>query len=561
MRCQTNWVVIVTVGFGLGAGLLLAQEVNPGGGELLDYAPLVGDYEFYIDDNYVLLSFYLENGRFYGGEPGTDESLVLTPVNPDHLTFLAEDEKARYFHKFLRDETGVVTGCILELNDSEYAGMRLAAGQNSGAQPGRTFSMQELQDDFRQLREAIESQHPALYAFTPQAEFDRLFAQQFDQIKQPLRVEEFYRIIAPVVARIGCGHSSLRTPQGYWDQAPAGLFPLELGFTGGRAFVAGHLSSRVDPPLGSEILGIGDRGMPEIATHLRENLPADGYNDSARWYRLDQSFNFLFALRYGFAPEFRVICRQGANVEPDTMVLPAVDFAAIRASWTEAEESEVTDRDPNLNFKIYPETGAGVMTIRTFSYYQEVERFTDFLTESFAALRQANIQNLILDLRDNDGGDPFCTTPLLSYLEPYPVVYFAEAYHHYEDLAQPIPMAPQKFPGKLFVLINGGCFSSTGHLCALLRYHGVGTFVGTETAGTYTCNDASRTIELRHTRFRFKSARMTFQVAVEGLPRNRGISPDYLVEPQVSDWVSGGDAIMDFTLNLIGEGDPGAAGE
>jgi len=198
-------------------------------------------------------------------------------------------------------------------------------------------------------------------------------------------------------------------------------------------------------------------------------------------------------------------------------------------------------------------SGSGLKPASTvFPYYQARDKFKSFIDESFGRIRRAGVQNLILDLRDNGGGDPFCTTHLLSYLEPRPVPYFTRVYPNgYESFAEPIPRAAGAFSGKLFVLINAGCFSSTGHFCALLKYHKIGTFIGTETGGTYECNDASREIHLKNTRLRLFIARITFTAALQGIPRYKGIVPDISVEPGISDHLSGKDPVKERALAII----------
>ena len=193
-----------------------------------------------------------------------------------------------------------------------------------------------------------------------------------------------------------------------------------------------------------------------------------------------------------------------------------------------------------------------ILTIRDFGYYQEPDKFKAFVDDAFDQIRRAGVRNLILDLRDNTGGDPVCTTHLLSYLEPFPVPYFARVYPGgYEPFAKPISRAPGAFTGRLFILVNGRCFSSTGHLCALLKYHKVGTFIGTETGGTYECNDASQEIHLRNTRLRLFVPRMTFTAAVRDMPRYAGVLPDIAVEPRVADYLAGKDPVKERALGLV----------
>ena len=166
-------------------------------------------------------------------------------------------------------------------------------------------------------------------------------------------------------------------------------------------------------------------------------------------------------------------------------------------------------------------------------------------------MKQQHIHSVILDLRDNSGGDPFCSSYLLAYLAKTPVPYYSESYVGYSELAKPIPLAANHFEGNVYTLINGNCFSSTGHLCALMKYHHFGKFIGSETDGTYTCNDNSMMVSLNNTGIQLRIARNIFSVAVKGIPRFRGISPDYPVENTLEDNIAGRDSAKSFALGLI----------
>jgi C-terminal processing protease CtpA/Prc len=114
-----------------------------------------------------------------------------------------------------------------------------------------------------------------------------------------------------------------------------------------------------------------------------------------------------------------------------------------------------------------------------------------------------------------------------------------------------VPLAADHFEGNLYTLINGNCFSSTGHLCALMKYYHIGKFIGTETDGTYTCNDNSTYASLNNTGIQLKIARNSFSVAVKGIPRFKGISPDFPVENRLEDNIAGRDSVKLFALDLI----------
>jgi C-terminal processing protease CtpA/Prc len=204
-----------------------------------------------------------------------------------------------------------------------------------------------------------------------------------------------------------------------------------------------------------------------------------------------------------------------------------------------------------LDLEVLNHWDTAILTIRSFVYYENPEKFNHFVDEAFNKMHNLDIKNLILDLRNNGGGNPFCTSHLFSYLIPEPLPYFAKEYRRYAQLAKPIPVAKNAFSGNLLILINGGCFASTPHLCALLKYHKIGTFVGTEAGATYTCNGATREVKLNHTGAIVVVSRRSYAAAVDGFPDDRGILPDHTVMPRIEDLVESRDVQIEFALQLI----------
>jgi hypothetical protein len=523
------------------------------------YAEIAGDYEFYFGQRYWVLLVTTDQGKLWGRNPGDSPRGELRPVDIEGLKFKIEDPSKAPGHEqyivFVRNPEGHISGLRFLAEGTESPGVKLPTGGRVPRPAEALIPVADLRDDLLQIRRALEENHPAVHAFTPKDAFERLSEEQISQIDRPMTLGEFYRIAAPLVAAVGCGHTALSTPSGYWQTAPDRFFPLGLKFIGGRAFVIRGEDPAGPLPAGSEILSIQGRGASEIQKELKALLSSDGTNDGWKTSLINAVFAQRYALRFGFPEEFVVEALPPGGGKTVEVRLRAVERSKIPAN-TPGEPRTTSSGDPDLDIEILPGRGStAVLTIGNFDYYQAQarEKFKGFIDEAFDRIRRAGVRHLILDLRDNSGGDPFCTTHLLGYLEPTPVPYFARVYPQYELFAKPIPRAAGAFHGKLYVLINGGCFSSTGHFCGLLKYHKIGTLIGTETGGTYECNDARREFELRNTRLRLNVARMTFTAAVKDLPRYRGIIPDVAVEPGIADYLSGRDPVKERALSLIAD--------
>jgi Peptidase family S41 len=409
------------------------------------------------------------------------------------------------------------------------------------------YSMTAMKADFYQLLAQIDKNHPALYDFTSKDEYQVVVKQQFEKIRGPATVTDFYKILLPLVVKIGCGHSQLWLPQWVWKDTAVGFLPLRLFIEKGRVYVVRNLSSIASIEISMEVTGINGKTIPELLDTMNSFISTDGNNVSAKRDYLNTSwFNGLLAIALDFPKEYLVDTRGIPGDPVQQIKLPALNLETYNR--VEAWPS------PTPKFLIDSLNNTGILTIRSFSFYDSVSGFRHFIDSFFTKVRQQGIHSVILDLRDNSGGDPFCSAYLLAYLAKAPVTYYSESYGRYGELAKPIPLAADHFEGNLYTLINGNCFSSTGHLCALMKYYHLGKFVGSETDGTYTCNDNSAFVSLNNTGIQLRIARNSFSVAVEGIPRFKGISPDFPVETRFEDKIAGRDSTKSFAMGLIKNG-------
>ena len=408
-------------------------------------------------------------------------------------------------------------------------------------------SITELQADFRQFRQFLEESHPRLYRFTSKRTFDSLFIAHYQRIDHTMTTREFYSILIPLVARVGCGHTSLWSPDGYWEQAPQSMFPLRVHARDNQIFAIQSYNDNIPFKPGSRIVSINGKNADSLVFEMLQNIWSDGFILSKKYRRLNTVFPYLYALTYGFPEQYEIVFMEDGI---EKLVIADPVARAMVDVYIDSLFRPGGARNPGLKLDLVDEKAA-ILTIGSFSYYDDNEGFNSFIDSSFMTVRDHSIQHLIIDLRGNDGGDPFCSSHLLTYLQREPVVYFRERYGKYARLNQPLPMADQPYNGKQYYLIDGICFSTTGHFTSLLKYYGLGIFVGEETGATFTCNDASHDMVLKNTGFRIQSARRSFTTAVYGLPLNQGILPDHQVRQTIEEVVSGHDAVMDYTLRLI----------
>ena len=388
---------------------------------------------------------------------------------------------------------------------------------------------------------------------------------------------------------MGCGHTKLMPSEenGFmYYYNTENLFPLKLFLEGHKAYVLSSYDSSIKIKPGTEIIGINGMAIKDIINGLLNNLFSDGHNQTFKYYELNRYFSALFSnfyLEEGMGND-KISITYKDHGRKGRMDLPVVSYQWIK----EIDEEEGNKIPYQLEFK---EGNTALMTIRTFWPDEEKYNFERFLMHSFASINDKNIQNLILDLRGNEGGKDGYGALLLSYLmdaefryydklvlatnEKFSFVEHAQLPEGYDQLRALITQTedgefrwehnenlniqtPQenRFTGEVFVLIDGACFSVTSEFSAVAHSLGRATFVGDETGGGYYGNNsgAFAIVTLPNSKIELGIPLMAYYTAVQDYEfTDRGIMPHYQVQPTITGVLSGRDEVMEKVVEIIRE--------
>jgi hypothetical protein len=421
----------------------------------------------------------------------------------------------------------------------------LADTSNQNRERDKVFGINELQKDFLQLRSVYENEHCALYEYTSKEKFDSLFDWQYSLINRPMQYHDFFQIVAPINNYIGCMHSNVWMPGEFWESGKENFFPLQIKLIEGYAVVAGYYNDTSQVPVGSIILEINSLPIKKVINDLKSSYSSDGFIEQFQFAQIEKRFSMSYARYYGFANEYVVTYALPGRKTSETKKLIPSNLKSVRAVVFK------NFNHPPLTLKLEKGNDLAILKIPSFIFYDKVDYFKSFLDSAFVEIQKSSIKNLVLDLRGNDGGDPFCAVPLFSYLEKESLPYFAEEYGRYAEFAKPIPLAENHFRGNLYTLIDKHCGSTNGHFCALLKYHKIGKLIGEEGGSTYKCNARTKEIKLDNTKMLVYVPQGTFSAAVKNMDKTKGVEPDYLANQTYKDFLNGKDTVMEFTKDLI----------
>lgn len=407
--------------------------------------------------------------------------------------------------------------------------------------------LSDYRDDLKELVQALKDNHPKLYEFTPRDSFDLLVQRELAELNDSTTVGEFVWACRKVAASVGCGHTYLPymgegiyLPESY-------LFPVYALYINDRLFVVDPLVNSGKINKGAEIMSINGIAVADLQERLYEHISSDGHIRSLKNNFTNKSFMHYCAFEMGFPKQYTVTFRNENEEIKTTELMPVNKF--------EESTNYLNNCPGQLCFKINKDNNTAIMTIRSFDYYGDnFIHFKKFIDDSFADIKRLEPDNLIIDLRENGGGDPYCASYLMQHFADRSFQYYKSGTSQgYKDLQTIIEPHENRFNKKPYVLINGKCFSTTGHLCSLIKKYNFGIFIGTETGATYTCNANQTRFNLEKTGLLVSIARGTYQTTADHLPDDRGIVPDHEVEPILSDVLQNIDTEMEFIFNLLKE--------
>ncbi len=379
--------------------------------------------------------------------------------------------------------------------------------------------------------------HPDMLTFISKKDFEKEFDNTKTSLPDSLTRLGFYRYAAHVMALVKDCHTHIKYPLDEFYRLNPWIFPANVRIDDKDSTLIVR-ASRYPELVNSTILSINGRSAESIARELLSYAPAE--TPGLRANNISNSFQYLFYFIDSsevYDIEYMVdgqVCRQSFNADKVN-----------RQPQAGGNSNDGKKNDPSKNFsfsKLNPQTV--LFTMRRFDitngYYQS---FTDSL---FAFIKEEKIENLIIDIRDNPGGDD-AAIPLLNYICPVnyhltsrvefyrtPLVkrYGIEGDDHGHLKIRIKKLKPfcfsKRFKGNVFVLTNRGSASASGPFAHTIKYYKLGKIVGEKTGGCPSSFGDSRPFTLPHTNMRFNVAFKEFFPA-GGKRLFESIIPDYEV--------------------------------
>ncbi|MDX1554668.1 MAG: S41 family peptidase [Xanthomonadales bacterium] len=463
-------------------------------------------------------------------------------------------------------------------------------------QPAPRIAAEQLRDDFRHLYEKLQASHYDLFARRPRAEYDALFEQMLAGFDCPMGKAAASLEFQRFVAYGNVAHANVPGAGGDWEafRAAGGrAFPLFLRVVGGRAYVADDYSGMAAVRPGREVLTVDGQPVLEWLAPMRRQVSAD--TDYLAYAQMETRLPMLVWLEHGEVDQFQLELADGAG-HPVILNVPALDrrgFEEVASDRPDRFELDWNTREARI-------MEGGIAYLRPGPFYDnrpeanhpwDPAAFKAFIDEAFASFLKADTPHLLVDLRNNPGGDNSFSDSMIAWFADKPFRFsevfdirvseaaiesnrkrleatggdphstsasLAEAYRDQplrSRVELPIPLVPprtgERFRGQVHVLVNRHSYSNAVLVAAIVQDYGFGTVLGEETADLASTFGAMETFTLPYTGIEvgFPKARI---LRPNGDPQARGVVPDFVIADPLEATAS--DVVLERAISIIESG-------
>jgi hypothetical protein len=425
-------------------------------------------------------------------------------------------------------------------------------------QASKTFTPREMKEDLDSLTRYIEETHPNPYYRYPQKNFYSAASAATGRMQKPLSLMEFYLLVQSLIACLEDGHTDLKPPVAGYNKTDPFAFPYELKLAAAAPYIT---CTRAFLP------AVGELPAGAVITHINR-IPAKKIVDDiislntgeTRAFRADFGANYLdFYLETLYKTKGRYKISYRYDHQAKEMIVKGIRQQALTERLKKYRDSLGKLPPPQQVFyslQLQPGTRTAMID---FQGFENLGRFKVFIDSAFKVIKSEGIQNLVIDIRKNSGGDSDIGDEFLQYLAHGPFRQYDQVVEKHSRLLKerlrmhrtgkkwsredsifmatpdtviterygniPFKNTPLRFTGKVYLLTGAYTFSSAADFAQCIKHYKLGTIIGEETGGQIISYGDIVTTHLPHTQLTLTiSSKLYYNVGAR--QNDRGVVPD-----------------------------------
>lgn len=351
---------------------------------------------------------------------------------------------------------------------------------------------------------ALREIHPDLFFDCSEASFNEEYRKIKEQIpNRPISRTELYKHIQPLTTLLGDGHTQLYFPKEELIKDNPLVFPLSVEVdTNDSCIYVTHDYTFSDIKIrkNSKITSINGVGYKTLIGEMLNYC--GGERPFFRLSKINRDFtHFLYML----SPCDTFIIKYSNDNETTENLIDAIPYL----------QCEFLTQNNNIANTLYSFEAVDNQTmVMTFNSFSNADQFSVFCDSMFRIIKDMDIENLIIDMRINGGGNSNIGDEFFQYISLVPFRQFDRTICKFSNLqkklvlenfgmdysSQPngtyeqvvdslIPLRPNplRFRGNTYLLISHTTFSSAGSFSWAFKKFNMGTIVGEESGGMSVC--------------------------------------------------------------------------
>jgi hypothetical protein len=381
---------------------------------------------------------------------------------------------------------------------------------------------QLLTEDIKYFKKELPKRHKNLFHTITKQEFNDRTDELIGKIDQ-LNNKQVFTELNKIIASVGDAHTTVN----YWDGYS---YPLQFRMFGSEVYVVnadtsleGMMFSKVIKIDGIEINSIIEKLKPLIS-HENESW------ERAKLPSYLQAPVFMYGLGIIKDENKAVFTVQKDGNEQDYTV-SSLEYGKT-ANFVNKKTEDVLIGYYNKYYDYKYMSGNKALYFQ-YNVCADMEnrKFADFNKEMFEVIEKNKVEKVIIDLRNNSGGNSEILNPFTKRLKSY---------------------IAKNAKVKVYILVGRNTFSSGMFAIYRVKESAPEAIsVGEPTGGALDCYGEVKTLNLPNSQLPVSYSTKYFKFSNEFKYKNKGVGtflPDRPIQPTIEDFKNGTDVVLNFAL-------------
>jgi len=409
----------------------------------------------------------------------------------------------------------------------------------------------DMLEDFHYLVDTIESVHPDPYACIGEEEWERRKDALEAMFTDSLSAAQYYFALSSLVTSVGDAHTILR-----FEETDKGLALTFKWVEEGLVIAEDSGQFRK----GDLILNTGDRTPRQLLDQMDEIVSSENSyrvkDESTRHLRRRPVLERLGLVQDEAVP---LTVERGGEI-----VKLAAQFEVQLPGLKERSDELLEQRH---DWYVDRENDLGVFSLVVCVDDEVLRRDVgDF----FAAVSDNEIENVIIDVRENVGGQSRVVESLLRHLPIDNYLNYGSTIRYSEQAAERVGMRRTRgtssyppstrrvepvddpFTGDVFILIGNRTFSAGNWIAVVFRDNDLATIIGEPTGNAPSSFGDMISFQLPNTRFILGVSYKSFTRPDPSNDHQDALYPDILINRTRDDIINGIDPVIDYIIDKTG---------